>query len=208
MPYDSQKPRREKVKETIPYHFYNDVGKLKVPRGTHNKGGVALYSWDVIPECEKEKCPAFHLCDYKKQGKCQVQMSYMKSIQYILFHNFADEMTESALFRATTGLLPLYQQFCELKIKKLALNPSALTYMTDRGLIKMHPILKELRECVRLIEMTWHSLGLGKEIKIRPPEPAFEGKKPGMSYYNQMASEQPAHFKRKLRIVQRKGNGK
>lgn len=206
----AEKRKQETIKETIPIHFYNEVGQLKVTRGSYKDGTIALHSWDTVPDCEAENCPANALCTYTKKGKCQVQMSYLKGIQYIIFKNYAETMTEAALTRTMTGLVPLYQQFCELKIRKLGIPVSHLTYMTDRGLVKMHPILKEIRECVRLIEMTWHSLGLGKDIRVTPTEPNFKKKtnySPTGSYYDQMVASQPSHFKQKLRIVKRKSNG-
>ena len=143
------------AREDVPKGLTRDLGVMKVSKGKHK--GMQLWSWDAVPECYVDVCKISDTCRYEKGGRCTVQLLYVKSVNELIFRNF-EGLDEPTLYRIGMHLVPLYRHLCKLKIEELAVT-NAL-YTTDKGIKKISPIYKEIRETIRQIEMQWKALDL------------------------------------------------
>jgi len=133
-----------------------------------------MIALDAIRDCRGEDCPVYVKCPYAKVGKCSVEMGYLEAVKRTLLDMVGRDMTQEILNKITLHLMPLFHQLVRFQIH--AYSISEVCYTTSRGLLKVHPIFKEIRETIRAIEATQKSLGIDGEY-IRALEAL---KKPGL----------------------------
>ncbi|MDY6957897.1 MAG: hypothetical protein SVK08_01935 [Halobacteriota archaeon] len=172
-------------------------GKMNISRGTgviidefdEKKARIKLYSWDVLPLCRSDNCPAANFCHYltgkAEPERCWVIGKYIKHTVDVIFGNIGDRMTEAQLFRVGTGLIPLYRNLARLKIEEAGMvSPVAL-----RKGMTPQPIYKEIRATIKDIEALWKSIGIENlDFKYNMPsgvEFSTDGGE-GDSYYDQL----------------------
>ena len=163
----------------LPWSYNNKMGQVGICRG--EVGEVLLYNWDAVQECIDEKCPAHSMCGYVRKGRCTVQLQYLKSIGTIIFRNYEHLLTEPLLYRIGMHLTPLYKTLCRLKIQELGVKN--IVNIDDKGIHRIHPVFKEIRETIKIIDMTWSKLGLnnmsfeagGKELPVNGDGEYYEG---------------------------------
>jgi hypothetical protein len=171
---------------------------MNISRGTgmitdefnEKKAMIKLYSWDVLPLCRSEQCPAAPFCHYitgaLEPERCWVVGKYIKHTVDVIFGNIGDKMTESQLFRVGTGLIPLYRNLARLKIEEAGMNSALI-----RGRMKStspQPIYREIRAHVKDIEALWKSIGLENlDFKYNVPSGVeFSREDDDDSYYDQL----------------------
>jgi hypothetical protein len=157
----------------IPNTMIEKEGEMTTERGIIKVGkdNIFLYSWDAINSCLEERCPAYKLCSYDKTGKCAVQKNYLNSVMNVIFRNYGEDLTESEFMRIGLHLIPLYKILCKLKMEEVMIE--RVIYYDAKGKININPVFKEIREYIKLIEFTWHSLGLPK-MGFEAPNPPVE----------------------------------
>jgi len=149
---------KEKAEMTnIPSNLNQTIGKLGVRKGTYN-GDIQLVSWDALPDCNGERCIISEICTYDHGVKCQVQRQYLRSVMEMIFTNYADKMTEAQLFQVGMHLMPLYKTLSKLKIEELAVQ--RIITVDDRGMVRVNPVYKEIRETIKLLTHVWKSIGM------------------------------------------------
>ena len=153
--------KRGPVKSTS--DFKQHIGNIELQKG-QTKEGIPVVTWDAVPQCEADACPINTLCPYEKAGKCRVRKEYITYVQSLLFGQ-VDKENQMARFRIGMEILPLFLQLITLKIHS---HGSLVTYIDNRGSIRMNPIHKELRSCIKAINEAFKGI-----------EVAFEGKKVG-----------------------------
>ena len=146
---------RERIQE-MPGRMQTAMGDLSINRGKIEDRH--LIAWDTIQDCRDEECILTTMCYYKREGKCTLQMNYLRAVQNMVFRNFRDTLTETQLFRIGLHLIPLYKVLIKLKMRELVVD-DVLTE-TTQGSLKAHPVFKEIRDTIKLIEMMWKSLNL------------------------------------------------
>ena len=161
----------------VPSNVACSIGNQAIDKG--NIGGqLRFYAWDAVMPCAGRICPAFISCTFVGKNKveeivadrergleeeiprCGIMQNYLSSITDIIFRNYAEDLTEAQLYRIGMGLIPSYRQLCRLKIAELGLD--SVTYTTDKGEPKMHPIFNAIRDQIVAIEKMWHTIGLNK----------------------------------------------
>ena len=185
----------------LPSNFDQLLGKITIRRGylpVQDYTGkeltkLALFSWDVVPPCNGELCPANHLCDYTKDlGKCLVTSTYLRAAAQTIFQNFSEILDEPTLYRIGIHLMPAYRTLCRLKIEELGVTK--VISISSQGKPTANPIYREIRETIKLVEFLWEKLGLSK-YQVLPPGANLEPQmspipsKPatdGMSYYDRL----------------------
>lgn len=163
-------------------HMYErTVGDIGARKGMVDAKKILL-TWDAIPPCQDEQCPAHHMCGrYQHKGKCTVMLSYMKGIGTVLLREYKDVMTDEDLIKIGLHLLPLYRNLCKLKIEELGVRRVLNTNM--QGNYVVNPIYREIRDTIKTIETVWKNLALpapmngkgnggsgGKKPPLRDPE--------------------------------------
>ena len=173
-----------------------------------------LYSWDAVPDCTDDLCPAFNYCEFSltKQreakerqeeptnpgnnsqigNRCYTQLTYVRDVLGLITGAIKG-LDEVTLFKIGSHLVPLYSMWCRLKIAELGVTD--VVYTTARGTICIHPIYKELRDTAMKIEMMWEKIGLrylkdkdDELIDLRDGIPVPNLQKGSSTFYDRMMS--------------------
>jgi hypothetical protein len=174
------------TRNKLSQYYDQKFGTLTISRGQH-KGEKALFSWDITADCTGETCPAFGICEYEKVGKCKAMTLYLKGVTNVVIGEHLDDLTEAQLFRIGMHMVPLYRTLVKMKIEELGVT--RIISSDDKGKLSAHPIYKEMREQIKLIELMWKTIGL-HDIACATPLPdegLLSGK--GGSYYDKMERE-------------------
>jgi len=174
------------TKNKLSQYYDQKFGTLTISRG-HHKGEKALFSWDITVECTDTACPASGVCEYERVGKCKAMTLYLKGVTNVVIGEHIDELSESQLFRIGMHMVPLYRTLVRMKIEELGVG--RIIQSDDKGKLSAHPIYKEMREQIKLIEMMWKTIGL-HDIACGVPLPDGDllGKS-GKSYYDRMEAD-------------------
>lgn len=121
------------------------VGDIEIYKGS-TKDGSSVVQWDAVIQCESEDCTIFNVCPYEKCGRCRVRSEYLDYVHNIL-HGQIDNENKMALFRLGLEIIPLFNQLIDIKI---AAYGARVSYADKFG-IKVNPILRELRACIKAI---------------------------------------------------------
>ena len=154
------------VEQVLPHRLSQSLGTLAIRKGTLD--GLALFTWDVIPECTDERCKATFICDFTRKGRCTVMVQYMKGTSEMLFRSFGEVLDEPTFYRVGMHLMPMYRTLARLKIEELGVKNIITT--SDTGRKQANPIYKELRDTIKLIDGLWTSLGLTDYAVVEIPE--------------------------------------
>jgi len=141
-------------------------GEMALSKGYF--GEIQLYTWDVIPFCNPDICPADAFCRYDKVGKCRCLYYFIMSIMNIVFRNFASDISEPQMYKVGMHLLPLYKMLGRLYI--IELGERIGIWSTEKGDRKISPVYKEIRETIKAIEMQWRMLGLNTLLDGELPD--------------------------------------
>jgi len=188
----------------FPPKFRENHGKLMIRKGEFYTINNLFNTWEIIPDCtafHPNPCVAMNMCHHGKEvgSKCGVQTEYMEVITEIIIRNFKEELSESDLYRVGMHLIPLYNVLCKLKIAMVGVEQ--VTVHGPRGGIAMHPIFKEFRQQIKIIEDTWKSIGISEfpdphsplgPRKKKGKRPPLGMKKAGdghVTYYSKMEAE-------------------
>lgn len=137
-------------------------------RGTDET--VSFPIWDYVDKCTS-LCAVSDQCPYMTQGNCKVQYQYMKAVLELVQNEFVGT-TADQLFHIGMHLIPLYQSLCKMKL--VAASLTSMTYETLQGGVRVHPIYKEIREQLKLINDVWKGLELKKQELKRADIPSYE----------------------------------
>ena len=130
---------------------------LKPTTGTIN--GKSLRRFTPIQDCLKEECPLFQWCPYVKKGVCGLEREYLNPI-YEIYIRLDDELTELDLC-GIDELMSLQHQLIKLKkVEFLIFNPA---YTDGKGVKRIHPIFREIREVIHDIDIKRKSLKLNEK---------------------------------------------
>jgi len=160
-----------------------NVGEFNINKGKIDTKKM-MYAWDAVRECDREDCNAFLMCPHPKNSHCTTQVLYLESVLSVILSNFNVE--EDELYRIGMHLIPLYKMLCRLKIEELGV--SSYIYTTDKGNFNAHPILREIRETIKMVESMWKDLGLDSEKKL-VPNPSLSIS-PKANYYDDILQEE------------------
>ena len=164
--------------------------------------GESFPVWTAVQDCEMDQCVAAHVCPYfsmERERKCVVMMKYLKQVEKMVMENLADGMDDFDLFKVGMQLIPLYKQLVRFKIIEMSVTTRGISEMTKSGTTKIHSLFKEIRECIKSIDVTWRELGVGK--KAQPEAPNIP-QGANRSYYEDMEKEALKEQK-KLKLVRR-----
>lgn len=131
------------------------LGQFDVEKGLIREGKT-LFAWDGIKECHPE-CPVRMSCNYLKKGPCQAHRKYLSALLKSITNTYK-YMDDTMLYRVGMHLIPLYSQLFQFKLKAMEVN--SVTYTNDKGNVLIHPVFKEIRECLKCIHIMWRGLDL------------------------------------------------
>lgn len=150
-----------------------DLPVINMTNNSLNKGivreGKQLIAWDCVQECDHNNCPLSEKCVYRvdEGEKCALQASYLQALTDTIFTTYR-YLNEDVLFKIGMHLVPLYSQLCRQKIvEKAVVN---LCYEDSKGVTRIHPIYKEIRETMKVITLFWKEIGFSE--MVNPDLPA------------------------------------
>lgn len=124
--------------------------------------GKRIVIWDMLSPCGRDYCPINNVCNYNGNGQCVVEKKYIQAVFERVIKDYWDVVEESQLQRAGTLLIPMYLHL--IKFKKFELSLSNPTISDHKGNPKVHPIYREIREHIKVINNLWISI-LGNPIE-------------------------------------------
>ena len=163
-------------KSKLPDRFNVSFGKITLKKGLIDKGRH-LVAWDSVPQCRKDECAAFDLCDFNKDNDCKVMAQYLKIIETTILGEL--DLSEGELMRVGLHLIPLYRNLCKLKITELGvLDPLS---KNRYGNVSINPLYEQIKSHIVTIDGLWRAMGLDRKFKAASkkgepgPIPSVEG---------------------------------
>lgn len=146
---------------------------INISNDSMNKGlvreGHELMAWDCIQTCH-QRCPIHSICTYKNttSSKCALQINYLENLTKTIFKTYR-YCNDEIMFKIGMHLVPLYSQLCRQKIVEKAVEE--LAYEDNKGVTRIHPIYKEIRETLKVITVIWKEMGFTPEMGTNLPVP-------------------------------------
>lgn len=133
-----------------------DISSQSLEKG-EVRDGKQLVAWDCIQTCN-DACPIRNNCTYKTAYgvACELQKSYLESLTDMIFSTYR-YLNDDMLFKIGMQLVPMYSQLCRQKIVEKSIL--SLTYEDNKGVTRIHPIYKEIRETIKTIGCVWKDIG-------------------------------------------------
>ena len=121
-----------------------NIGDMTLYKG--NFKDKKLISWDAVITCTDD-CPINDRCPYdKSKNLCEMRRRYLESVITTLESGLkGDTIDDLDMIQVGLLLVPLFSQLVTFKIKAHSLGDQI---MYGKG---VHPVYKEIRQCVRSI---------------------------------------------------------
>ena len=149
----------------------NDIvlGGLDLDKG-EVRPGHSLFAWDAIQDCAKENCPIYEECNYPKKNKCAVQERYVTVLCKTIVRTYK-WLDDVQLTKIGVQILPLYSHLVRLKIIEKGVALEGIVLVNPKGIKYIHPIFKEIRQTLLMINQMWRDL-LIRPINLMTPDPS------------------------------------
>lgn len=135
------------------------------PTAGTSSTGRSLQWFIPIPDCIGEECVAFHMCKYKKKGRCSLEAEYMlpKFRMYVdEKKGLGDELNELDL--ASIGELMCLEHIA-FKLLREIVALKYMTYTDSKGSIKVYPQITEVGKIFRDIDTKRKVLKLSERFE-------------------------------------------
>ena len=142
----------------LPDRYMREIGSMHIQKGSDATGTKQIISWEIAKPCRGERCPAAELCTYTRGARCRVENTYLRAVSNTIYQNYITILDEPTLMRVGLHLMPIYQNLCRLKLVEAGIEDPVVS--DAKGKLSIHPVYKEMREHIKLLEQTWRSLGL------------------------------------------------
>jgi hypothetical protein len=155
---------------SLPTELSELLGNLGTGRGEFKKD-IRMYAWDAVKNCTGPTCPSYRYCAEHEVGKrCTIMENYLSAIYSTILRSAKKQNSkdlEVKLLRVGFDLIPLYKNYMFLKLGEMGVEEAI--EKDHRGIKRINPIYKEIRETVKEIEKTWKSIGLGEFAGVGTP---------------------------------------
>jgi len=160
---------------------------------------VPVFSWDFISPCIKEKCGIYERCRFAQgeglysfeikhahvQDKyCTTQKRYIDKVFETLIFSNRDTLTPEDSIRLGLMVMPMFGHLIKLKIAEA--GEDQILFTDVKGMKKINPIYREIRETVKSINSILNELGL--EAPELPNAQDFANGDP--NYYDRMYGDE------------------
>ena len=140
----------------------SDLNDL-LPANTFVSDNPISFFFDTVKKCS-ESCKIYEICTMKRVGeKCQIERLYIATAMKPIYDELGTVLTSFDKIRLGLHLTPLYQLLARLQ--KESITQENVAHSTDSGLIRIHPIYKEIRETIKIIDDMWSTLKLDEKLK-------------------------------------------
>jgi hypothetical protein len=171
-----------------------NIGSQELRKGEIREG-KQLVAWDCVQDCVPDVCPIGRKCLYAERslsrkggGRCALQVEYLQAFVDMIFTTYR-YLDDGDTYKVGMMLVPLYSQLCRQKIVEKGVEQ--LAYEDAKGVTRIHPIYKEMRETMKTITTVWKEMGF--KVPVNPSLPA--GALPtGNSVYKHGGFGDPTHY--------------
>lgn len=154
------------AKNKLSQDYKVKFGTLTMRRG-RDDNKKELFSWEPIPDCIDNLCPLREKCTFVKRGKdsnkCHVAAGIVRAAATNIISNYGKSINNAQRNRIGQHLMPLYVQLAKLNIYEASLDSPQ--YSDNKGVSKIDPVYKDIRETIRAIDMQWKHIGL-QDMKV------------------------------------------
>lgn len=155
-----------------------NLGDMQIKKGDF--GNIPLIMWDAIPDCD-DRCNIWETCPYEKnRHKCEMRRQYVSSIVGQL-EKAIKIKDETNVLKMGLILMPLFSHLVDFKILHHSLNGEPV--VINRGSTKIHPVYKEIRATVKMINEILNDVGVSAEDKRKSMMDGDSG------YYERMVAK-------------------
>lgn len=151
------------------------------------KCSVPLIVWNNIMDCS-EDCLIHSSCSVKKEEKCSVMRDYISNILNSAVNVHGSYLNEKDMITIGMLIIPLYSQLFKLKIMEKSIGMDGMIRFNKQGTWSMHPVYREIRDCVKSIESMWNRVGMKNYNKDKDGNDIFSGDD---DYYAQISGNSP-----------------
>ena len=135
------------------------MANLELRKNIHGTKAVSL----IYGKPCRDRCPIAEECDYFGENKpCKPHAEYTKAVYEAALDVCGKTFNTKEGVRLGCLLIPMFSILFELQLEYSMLE--RLTFMTEKGDIKMHPILAEIRKQTSCIEKMWNNLGFKEPL--------------------------------------------
>jgi len=131
------------------------VGELELTK--KRVSGKEMVIWEGCSRCRGEACCIYDRCGGSKDF-CKVEQNYIDHFLATIRKSLGKKATELTLYRIGMHLVPLYKQLCRLKIEEMGIRD--VVYESESGSRHVHPIYREMRQVIFLIDKIWKEMGI------------------------------------------------
>lgn len=127
----------------------------------------------------RERCPMAAECDMFQVGRpCRPHREYTKAVYEAALDVCGKTFNTKEGVRIGCLLIPMFSILFDLQLEYAALE--RLVVMNDRGEVKMHPVISEIRKQTSAVEKMWNHLG------FKEPLPEINAKLGDRSYVDEI----------------------
>ena len=141
------------------------MSSLELKKQMLNTKAVAL---TFAKPC-RDRCPVAEECDMFAVGRpCKPHREYTKAVYEAALDVCGKTFNTKEGVRIGCLLIPMFTVLFDLQLEYAALE--SLTFVTEKGDIKMSPIVAEIRKQTSAIEKMWNNLGFKEPLPTLNPK--------------------------------------
>lgn len=168
-------------------------GNLRLKKGgfvTEHKNlaeqTITMYAWDASDNEYCPDCKIYMSCPYADgrghylakisddlAPKCYFQVDYLSKAMHAAYSAAGGTVTQDQVWRIGMELIPLYAQLFKFKLYEYYMkthNQEGLIVVSEKGMKKIHPVYKEIREVIKTLSILWKDITGGQSAKKLPME--------------------------------------
>lgn len=117
----------------------------------------------------RDRCPIAEECEFYNLDKpCKPHAEYTKAVYEAALDVVGKTFNTKEGVRIGCILIPMFSILFDLQVEYSTLQ--RLTFMTEKGDIKIHPLVAELRKQTSAIEKMWNNLGYKEPLPTLNPK--------------------------------------
>lgn len=162
-----------------------------IPQTESFHKNVPVVVWNACHNCRGVDCSIADRCEFcGEDEKCLVMYYYLDNVFKSALRITGEGIGDQSMNRIGLHIIPLYAHLVKFKIEELSIEDPMIR---SRNKVQIHPIYKEIRNTISLIDKMWVELGL-KDTRKEMKEPGditdlIKDEAGDTSYYEDMINE-------------------
>jgi hypothetical protein len=140
------------------------IMSIELKKKIHGTKAISL----IYSKSCRENCPIAEECEFFGDQGCKPHQEYTKAVYEAALDVCGKTFNTKEGVRIGCLLIPMFSILFELQLEYSMLD--RMTFMTEKGDVKMHPILSEIRKQTSCIEKLWNNLGFKEALPLINPK--------------------------------------